>query len=197
MSEELEQETSQQFDIGTLLDIVRRRHLQFLILLFLGWLAVWSSSWFLQARYKSVTSILVEAPAMPKNYVMPNVNDDLQSRLQSISQQILSRTRLLLIINELNLYNRKNKQGLSPDDKVERMKKDINIELVKDRDGGIQAFTISYLAPDPRTAQKVTGKLTSLFIEENLKVRQQQSEGTTQFIQSQLEAARRSLTLQE
>jgi polysaccharide biosynthesis transport protein len=197
MPEELEQETSQQFDIGTLLDIVRRRHLQFLILLFLGWLAVWSSSWFLQARYKSVTSILVEAPAMPKNYVMPNVNDDLQSRLQSISQQILSRTRLLLIINELNLYNRKNKQGLSPDDKVERMKKDINIELVKDRDGGIQAFTISYLAPDPRTAQKVTGKLTSLFIDENLKVRQQQSEGTTQFIQSQLEAARRSLTLQE
>jgi succinoglycan biosynthesis transport protein ExoP len=197
MSEEFVEQTSPPFDIGRLLDIVRRRHLQFLLPLFLGWLVVWGFTWFLQARYKSSTSILVEAPAMPKSYVMPNVNDDLQARLQSISQQILSRTRLLLIIDELNLYSGKNKQRLSPDDKVELMKKDIDIQVVKDREGAIQAFTISYLAPDPRTAQKVTGKLTSLFIDENLKVRQQQSEGTTQFMHNQLETARSSLSLQE
>jgi polysaccharide chain length determinant protein (PEP-CTERM system associated) len=197
MPEEFEQETSQGFDAGRLLDIVRRRHLQFLVPLLVGWLLVWGSSWFLQARYKSATSILVEAPAMPKNYVAPNINDDLQARLQSISQQILSRTRLLIIINELNLYSGKNTHGLSADEKVERMKKDIDIELVHDREGAIQAFTISYSAPDPHTAQQVTGKLTSLFIDENLKVRQQQSEDTTQFMQNQLEAARGSLALQE
>jgi polysaccharide biosynthesis transport protein len=197
MPEEFEQETAQGFDVGRVLDIVHRRHLQFLLPLFVGWLVVWGSSWFLQARYKSATVILVEAPAMPKNYVAPNINDDLQARLQSISQQILSRTRLLIIINELNLYSGKNNHGLSVDEKVERMKKDIDIELVHDRDGAIQAFTISYLAPDPHTAQQVTGKLTSLFIDENLKVRQQQSEDTTQFMQNQLEAARSSLTLQE
>jgi succinoglycan biosynthesis transport protein ExoP len=197
MSEELEEESPQQFDIGRVLDIARRRHLQFLLPLFLGWLVVWGTSWFLQARYKSGTVILVEEPAMPKNYVVPNVNDDLQGRLQSISQQILSRTRLLLIINSMHLYSGTDKQGLSPDDKVELMKKDINIDLVHGRDGGIQAFTISYLAPDPRTAQRVTGKLTSLFIDENLKVRQQQSEHTTQFIEDQLETARNTLTLQE
>ena len=197
MPEEFEQETSQTFDIGNLLDIVRRRHLQFLLPLFVGWLVVWGSSWFLQARYKSATVILVEAPAMPKNYVAPNINDDLQARMQSISQQILSRTRLLIIINELNLYSGKNNRALSSDDKVEHMKKDIDIQLVHDREGAIQAFTISYSAPDPRTAQEVTGKLTSLFIDENLKVRQQQSEGTTQFMQNQLEAARSSLSLQE
>jgi polysaccharide chain length determinant protein (PEP-CTERM system associated) len=134
---------------------------------------------------------------MPKNYVVPNVNDDLQGRLQSISQQILSRTRLLLIIDTLHLYNGPDQQGLSPDDKVELMKRDISIDLVHGRDGGIQAFTIAYLAPDPHTAQQVTGKLTSLFIDENLKVRQQQSEDTTQFIESQLETARNSLSLQE
>src|ERR1700753_771720 len=196
MPEEFEQETAQGFNIGRLLDIVRRRHLQFLLPLFVGWLVVWGSSWFLQARYKSATVILVEAPAMPKNYVAPNINDDLQARLQSISQQILSRTRLMIIINDLNLYSGKNNHGLTADEKVERMKKDIEIELVHDREGAIQAFTISYLAPDPHTAQRVTGKLTSLFIDENLKVRQQQSEGTTQFMQNQLEAALRSLPLQ-
>ena len=78
----------------------------FLIPLFIAWLAVWGASWVLPPRYKSGTLILVEQPTMPKDYVTPNVNDDLQQRLQSITQQILSRTRLLHIIDHLNLYAR-------------------------------------------------------------------------------------------
>jgi polysaccharide biosynthesis transport protein len=197
MSEDIEEQTSQPFDFGRLLDIIRRRHMQFLIPLFFGWLIVWGSSWFLHARYKSGTLILVEEPTMPKNYVVPNVNDDLQGRLQSISQQILSRTRLLLIIDNLNLYNGKGQAKLTPDDKVERMRKDIDIELVRDRDNSINAFKIYFSAPDPYTAQLVTSKLTHLFIDENLKVREQQSEDTTHFIQSQLETARVNLAKQE
>lgn len=197
MSEDIEERTSQPFDFGRLLDIARRRHMQFLIPLFLGWLVVWGSSWFLQARYKSGTLILVEEPTMPKNYVVPNVNDDLQGRLQSISQQILSRTRLLLIVDNLNLYNGKDQAKLTPDDKVERMRKDIDIDLVRDRDNSINAFKISFSASSPLIAQQVTGKLTHLFIDENLKVREQQSEDTTHFIQSQLETARDTLAKQE
>ena len=67
---------------------------------------------------------------MPKNYVEPNVSDDLQNRLQSITQQILSRTRLLLIIDKLHLYGDSHRQ-LTPDEKVELMRKDIDIELVR------------------------------------------------------------------
>src|SRR5882757_6131186 len=197
MSEDFEEQVSQPFDSKRVLDIVRRRHIQFLIPLFLGWLVVWGSSWFLQPRYKSGTLILVEEPTMPKNYVVPNVNDDLQGRLQSISQQILSRTRLLIIIDSLNLYNGKRQQKLSPDDKVERMRKDIDIELVRDKTDAISAFKIDFSASNPYVAQQVTSKLTSLFIDENLKVRQQQSEGTTDFIENQLETARNTLTLQE
>src|SRR5882757_7829869 len=197
MSEDFEEQVSQPFDSKRVLDIVRRRHIQFLIPLFLGWLVVWGSSWFLQPRYKSGTLILVEEPTMPKNYVVPNVNDDLQGRLQSISQQILSRTRLLIIIDSLNLYNGKRQQKLSPDDKVERMRKDIDIELVRDKSDAISAFRIDFYASNPYVAQQVTSKLTSLFIDENLKVRQQQSEGTTDFIENQLETARNTLTLQE
>jgi len=197
MSEDFEEQRPQQFDLGRLLDIVRRRHIQFLLPLFLGWLVVWGSSWFLQARYKSGTLILVEEPTMPKNYVVPNVNDDLQGRLQSISQQILSRTRLLVIIDNLDLYNGKGQKKLTPDDRVEQMRKDIDIELVRDPNNSISAFRIDYLAPDPYTAQQVTSQLTHLFIDENLKVREQQSEDTTHFIQSQLEEARINLAKQE
>jgi polysaccharide chain length determinant protein (PEP-CTERM system associated) len=198
MSEDFEEQpSSSSFDIGRVLDVVRRRHVQFLIPLFLGWLVVWGCSWFLPARYKSGTLILVEEPTMPKNYVVPNVNDDLQGRLQSISQQILSRTRLLMIINNLNLYNGKHEKGLSPDEKVDLMRKDIDIELVRAHDDSISAFRIHYAAPSAHVAQDVTSKLTNLFIDENLKVRQQQSEDTTNFIQSQLETARTELNQQE
>ena len=184
------------FDLQHYLGIVRRRHLHFLIPMFLGWLAVWGSSWILPARYKSSTLILVEQPTMPKDYVVPNVNEDLQGRLQNITQQILSRTRLLHIIDELNLYA-KDRRRLSPDEIVEQMRKDIEIELVQDAQKKVTAFRIHYSAHDPSVAQQVTSKLTNLFINENLEVRQQQSEGTTKFLEDQMETARQSLEAQE
>ena len=97
-------EKSEGFDLQRYLGVVRRRHLQFLIPLFVGWIVVWGVSWVLPPRYLSTTLILVEQPTMPKDYVTPNVNDDLQQRMQSITQQILSRTRLLRIIDQFDLY---------------------------------------------------------------------------------------------
>jgi polysaccharide chain length determinant protein (PEP-CTERM system associated) len=197
MAEEQEEQNSEPVDLQRYLSIVRRRHLHFLVPLLLGWLAVWGASWILPARYKSSTLILVEQPTMPKNYVESNVNDDLQSRLQSIKQQILSRTRLLLIIDKLHLYGG-GRQQISPDEKVERMGKDIDIELVRDsHEDQITAFRVNFSAHDPHIAQQVTSELTDLFINENLKVRQQESQDTTQFIAGQLENARASLADQE
>ena len=178
------------------LGIVRRRHLQFLLPLFLVWAAVWGASWVLPPKYQSTTLILVSQPTMPTEYVKPNVNEDMQDRLQSITQQILSRTRLLSIIDQYNLYSGK-QHPVSPDDKVERMRKDINLELVRDGGNQITAFNVSYLAPDPHTAQKVTGDLTNLFIHENLEVQQTESVDTTKFLESQLETARQALAQQE
>ena len=73
-----------------------------------------------------------------------------------------------------------------------RMRKDISIDLVRDaRNNEITAFKVSYSSPDPRIAQQVTTELTNLFINENNKFRQEQSEGTTKFIEDQLEAGER------
>jgi polysaccharide biosynthesis transport protein len=196
MVDDLDEQSSEGFDLHHYLGIVRRRHLQFLIPLFLGWALVWSASWVLAPRYQSTTLILVEQPTMPKDYVTPNVNDDLQDRMQSITQQILSRTRLLHIIDQLNLYVEPHSQP-SPDQKVDRMRKDIDIELVKDAHNQITAFNVSYSSRDPHVAQQVTSELTNLFINENLEVRQQQSEDTTKFLENQLEAARKTLSDQE
>ena len=184
------------FSLQHYLGIVRRRHMHFLIPMFIGWLAVWGASWVLPARYKSSTLILVEQPTMPRDLVAPNVSENLQERLQSITQQILSRSRLLQIANELNLYQ-KERSRPSPDEIVERMRKEIEIELVRGADSRISAFNVYYSAHDPLIAQQVTSKLTNLFINENLEVRQQESEGNTKFLERQLETARQSLEAQE
>jgi polysaccharide chain length determinant protein (PEP-CTERM system associated) len=197
MAEAPETQNKERFDLQRYLDIVRRRHMHFLIPAFLAWVVVWASSWVLPARYKSSTLILVEQPTMPKNYVTPNVSDDLQDRLQSITQQILSRTRLLFIIDKLHLYADGHHQ-LTPDEKVVQMRKDIDIELVHDaHNDQITAFRVYYSAHDPHMAQQVTSELTGLFINENMKERQQESQDTTTFIANELEVARRTLHEQE
>src|SRR5580698_1672373 len=127
MVDDLEEKSSEGFDLQHWLGVVGRRHMQFLIPLLLGWAIVWGASWVLPPRYQSSTLILVEQPTMPKDYVTPNVNEDLQVRLQSTTQQILSRTRLLHIIDQFKLNTAQHAQR-SPDEKVEMMRKDIDID---------------------------------------------------------------------
>jgi polysaccharide chain length determinant protein (PEP-CTERM system associated) len=196
MPGEFQEQTSETLNLQRYLGTARRRYLHFLIPMFVGWLVVWGSSWVLPERYKSGTLILVEQPIMPKDYVTPNVNDDLQERLQSITEQILSRTRLQHIIETVKLYSGEPSQ-VNTDDLVERMRGDIKIELIRNNDQRISAFNVYYSAGNPKVAQQVTSELTSLFINENLEVRQQQSEGTTKFLEGQLENARQALAEQE
>ena len=196
MPELIEDQESTQLDFERYIDLVRRRHVLFLLLVFTGWAAVWGISWLLPTAFKSSTLILVEQPTMPSSYVAPNVNENLQDRLQSITQQILSRTRLLTIIDKLHLYS-DGKVMHSQDDKIDAMRKAISVDVVQNRNDEITAFRINFSAHDPVLAQKVTYELTQLFINENLRVRQQESQGTTDFIEKQLADARVSLADQE
>jgi polysaccharide biosynthesis transport protein len=196
MTDNLEEKSSEGLDLQHYLGMVRRRHMHFLVPLFVGWALVWAVSWVLPRRYQSSTMILVEEPTMPKDYVTPNVNDDLQDRVQSITQQILSRTRLLRIINQFNLYASPHGQR-TDDERVEFMRKDIDIQLVRDSRNQISSFNVSYTCSNPHLAQQVTSELTNLFISENVEARQQESEDTTKFLESQLDTANKSLSQQE
>ena len=104
MEEQLEDQSQEGFHLNEYIDLVRRRRWLLLIPLFSVWLLVWVATWFLPSVYRSGTLILVEQPAVPEKLVPTNVTDDLQSRLDSITQQILSRTRLMGIIEQLDLY---------------------------------------------------------------------------------------------
>ncbi len=197
MPEDFEQESTESFDWRRFLAVAKRRRLQFVVPLFIGWAVLWGASWVLPSVYRSGTLILVEQPSVPSQYVVPNIAGNLQDRLQTMTQQILSRTRLLHIIETLHLYAAE-RQHMTPDEVVERMRKDIEIELVRspDRDT-VTSFNIYYSSHSPVVAQEVTNELSSLFINENLEARQVQSENTTKFLERQLEEARVSLAEQE
>ena len=141
--------------------------------------------------YRSDTLILVVPQRVPESYVKSTVTSRIEDRLQSISQQILSRTRLERIIQDFNLYAEERQTGIM-EDIVEQMRADIKVDVVKG-----DAFRVSYIGRDPRTVMKVTERLASLFIEENLRDREVLAEGTNQFLEAQLEDARRRLVEHE
>ena len=177
--------------------LIKRRRSWLLWFTFAGWALAIVAGYVLPPKYKSETVILVDQSKVPSQYVTPNVAVDLQSQLQSLTEQILSRTRLLGIIDDFHLYASARKKG--EDAAVMAMKRDIVIDEVKhlDRPGELTGFKVSYSAPNPKLARDVTGRMASLFIEENLRNQQQQSEDTNNFLQSQLEEARADLEKQE
>ena len=144
-------------------------------------------------RYQSEALILVIPQRIPESYVKSTVTTRIDDRLQSMMQQILSRTRLEQIIQEFNLYAEERKDGALMEDIVANMRmRDIMAEPVKG-----DAFRVSYTGGDPRVVMKVTDRMASLFIEESLRDRELLAEGTNQFLESQLEDARRRLMAHE
>ncbi|MGO9863425.1 MAG: XrtA system polysaccharide chain length determinant [Terriglobales bacterium] len=195
MEEDLQQ-SSELPDFAEIKGIVRRRRWQFLVPFFCGWALVWGASWLIPSTYRSGTLILVEQPSVPEKYVVSNIDSDIQHQLDSITQQILSRTRLIRIIDSLGLYAQERKHA-SPDDLVAKMTQDIDIELSRGDDRKLSAFNIYYASRDPKMAQAATAELANLFITENLEQRQERSENTTKFLEDQLDQARAKLAAQE
>jgi len=148
--------------------------------------------------YTSETLILVDPQRVPEAYIKSTVSGDIRNRLGTLSQQILSATRLQKIIDSFNLYPSQRKT-LAREDVISRMRADIGVNVVSDFGGNqdLQAFRISYSGTQPQLVAQVANQLASLFIEENLKAREQQATGTTEFLASQLQETRKTLEDQE
>jgi polysaccharide chain length determinant protein (PEP-CTERM system associated) len=145
-------------------------------------------------EYRASTLVLVTPQKVPEDFIRPTVTSRIEDRLQSIGQEIMSRTRLERVISEFKLYQEESKSK-SLEEIVEVMQKNIQVQLPgKAREG---YFTISYIGKDPKIVTLVTNKLASLFIEENLKLREQQAVGTSEFLSVELSATKAKLEEQE
>jgi uncharacterized protein involved in exopolysaccharide biosynthesis len=143
-------------------------------------------------RYRAQTTILVVPQRVPENYVRPVIAESIEQRLFSISPQILSETRLERIILELDLYPRVRQLKGGLEDVIELMRRDISVEIIKG-----DLFRVTYSGDSPYKVMQVTQRLASLFVEENLKDREQQAVGTNDFLESQLLQTERRLQERE
>jgi polysaccharide chain length determinant protein (PEP-CTERM system associated) len=184
-----------------LLKIVWRRKWFVVVPFLLITTATYGVTRLLPNRYRAETTILVVPQRIPEDYVQPTVSVRLEDRLSSINQQILSRTRLEQIVREFDLY-RKEREFMIMEDVIEQMRsRDISVQTntvsADRRQSGAPSFRISYTGNDARTVMRVTERLASLFIEENLRDRTALAEGTNQFLEAQLSDARSRLIEQE
>lgn len=190
-----------QLTAGEYLDVLRRRKIYPLIFVFLGTIVGFGLTLVLPARYTSSTLVLVEQSRVPESIIRPVVNDGLNQRLSSMQEQILSRTRLQPLIERFNLY-RSEKEKMPMEEKVAQMRKNILVTPIRPVAGAqpeaiLPGFTIAFTHDEPKAAQLVCSEITSMFIEENLKHRQERSQGTTDFLIKQLEDAKRNLDGQD
>jgi polysaccharide biosynthesis transport protein len=150
----------------------------------------------LPKSYRSSTLILIENPKIPEDIVKGIVGGSVEERLTMIQQQVMSRTLLSQVIQEFKLNDGNTEEGeIEPI--IENLRKKIKIELVGTRGKSIEAFTISFAHEEPVTAMKVTAKLASQYIEENLKVREQMVTGVSAFLEQELATAKAALEAQE
>jgi len=159
--------------------------------------------------YRSTATLLLERPQVSETFVKSSVSSEPETRMQTISQEILSRSRLQELILRFDLYPEFRKR-VTPEEVVDRMRRDIRMEF-KGRDirmeskavepqgerGATVAFTLSFRGRDPETVVKVTNTLASWFVEENLKLRKRQAAGTAKFLRVELDEMKKKLDKEE
>jgi polysaccharide chain length determinant protein (PEP-CTERM system associated) len=153
---------------------------------------------YLPKIYRATTLVLVQPQIVPDSYVRSTITSSMADRLTTISQEILSGTRLEKVIQALNLYpDLRNKVPI--EEIIEIMKKSIEVTLQigGSRDRAQNTFSISYEGREPRTVMEVVNQLAAMFIEENLKARAQQAESTSNFLSKELGNIENQLIVKE
>jgi polysaccharide chain length determinant protein (PEP-CTERM system associated) len=178
------------FDISQILNsLYRRKGLIICVCVVVSLLAIYTAA-ILPNIYQSTSLILVSPQKLPSSFVTSTVTTDLAERMQGIIQDILSRTQLEKIVQEFDLYPSDKSSML--EDRIERLRKTIKVEFRRNN-----VFQLSFQSVNPETAKQVTGRLASLFIEQNLQVREQQAMGTKAFMSAETDRLRKELEEQE
>src|SRR5436853_4057976 len=191
------------------LAMLRRRLKVILIPALLAPLAGFLISFAFPPKYTSQSLILVEEQKVPEGYVKPVVTEDVGQRIATMEQEVLSRNRLQPLIDRLGLA-----KGRTVDEAVDEIRANISIEQVetdltpptaggttkKKKPGQastVPGFYVNFTASSPKEAQDICSGLTSMLLEENLKLREGVAQNTTAFLSRQLEQAKRDIDDQD
>ena len=154
----------------------------------------------LPKKYTSQTVVLVAKPTVPTDYVKPVVTEDLNQRMASMKEQILSRTRLEPVIEKLDLYHA-DRSKFHMEDLIERLRNAIEISPLEampgTQDRSIPGFSVKVTFNSAYKAQQICTEITSMFMEQNVRALEQQAVRTTSFLGQQLDEAKAKLDEQD
>lgn len=179
------------YDVASITQALLRHKWLLLLPLVAGGLGSYVYARQLPDLFQSETTILVVPQSVPEIYVRSTVTTRIEDRLRTITQQILSRTRLEQIVGEFDLYPEE-RRSLPMEDVVALMRDEVELEVTRS-----DSFRLAFVYRDPEVAMKVTNRLATLFVEENVKDREILAEGTNKFLEAQLDDARTRLLEQE
>lgn len=205
------QKAAQEINPRDIIEIVLRRRWWIIVPFCLSMIVGICLAIMLPRIYSAKTIILIQPQKVPTNYVQSVVSMDIDSRLNILKQQILSRSNLEKIIQDFNLFSEPKYENMFVEDKINELRNKISIELIfpdetrdsrrfqpRDQD----AFSISFKGKDPEKVLKITNSLTSYVIDANLKARATEAIGTSNFLREevdsiQIELAEKEKTLKE
>lgn len=186
-------------DMEDYIDIIRRHKAWIFGPLFAGLVISVVTAFLWDDTYISTAVVRVVPPQVPEAFVPQNINMEMSQRINSMAQQILSRSTLTNIINTYGLYPR-DRARLPMEDVVEEMRRRdvrisnvVNFATAAEGRKSIPAFQISFAYKNRTLAQKVCQDLVGRFITENTRDRSNASQFTTTFLKDQLEQERKNL----
>ena len=190
----------QNLDLRGYVDILLRHMWLILIAVLAMPLMAYAFTWTISNRFTSQTLVLVDQKKVPENLVKPAVTGEINDALVNLPEQILSRARLESIIDRFGLF--KSEQGrVTKDVLVEHLREMIEVTPLKGGTPGVQGgasgFHISVAANSPLLAQQMCNELTSIFMQENIRAREQRAQATTGFLKKELAEAKTKLNGQE
>lgn len=183
-------------DFRDYINFLKRRKKHLIIPFLCIFLVGTSAALLLPSIYKSSTTILIEGQQIPTDFVRTTVTSFAEERIQIITQRIMSRARLLEIINRFKLYP-KLRAKRTTEEIIVIMRDDIQLKTISadviDSRTGRQtqatiAFTLSYQGKNPEVIQRVTNVLASFYLEENLKTRERQARDTSSFLEQEIKS---------
>ncbi len=190
-------ETANTIKVDQIIAIILRRRwiliIPFCIAILVGsYLAVT-----LPKTYSASTLIFIQPQKVPQSYVRSIVSSDINSRINTISQRVMSRTNLEKIINRFNLFSEPENQDMFMEDKVAIVANRISVDVTRSSRRAADSFSISFRGEDPDRVMKIANTLAAYVIDENLKLREAQAVGTSDFLAGELNSTRTKLIKQE
>jgi len=183
-------------EIGKYLEILRRRKWWVILTTTAVFVATLIVAMRMPNVYHSETVILVDPQKVPDAFVPATVNTTVADRLATVKQEIMSPTRLKQLLDETGLHQDERRAGKT-DRVILRMQKSLTLDIADPGGFRATAFKIGFTAESPAEAAQVPNRLARIVIQNKVQASQDQSAGTAEFLDTELQQTKKSLEAKE